>query len=274
MSNFNDLVKYLTQSVDDSAFWTSVMAGLLVMFVDFVLLVIGVSLAVSWWQKRQWERTRKSLAYILLNSTGSVMQNFRACLFEKDEMILLNAAIELHLQRLELSLSNINEQMTVHLPAALPPLTEKLSTITRDISVLRESVLAMRLYLGRLKWKIELYDGKGEQNKRIDPEQFIYDEDGAVHLRPGTARSDENFFFLFTTQMTYSTLELNKKVVKFFSLYSNGGRRYSTEQKMAKITLAYLEEERHKAIVEASKMKAEGLNLLLYAPIDEELNER
>lgn len=206
MSGFGDLTKYLVQLGNRESFWENVVAGLFVMLVDFVLLVVGVSLAASWWQKRQWEKTRKSLAYILLNSTCSVMQNFRTCLFEKDGKILLNSAIDLHLQRLELSLNNINQQMTVHLPTFFPQLTENISIITRDISILREHVFAMRLYLDRLGQKIKVYDSEADHNLDIDLKQFIYGEDGKANLGPDAPRSDENFLFLFVHQVSHLTL--------------------------------------------------------------------
>lgn len=271
MSGFGDLTKYLVQFVNHESFWENVVAGLFIMLVDFVLLVVGVSLAASWWQKRQWEKTRKSLAYILLNSTRSVMQNFRACLFEKDGKILLNSAIDLHLQRLELSLDNINQQMTVHLPAFLPPLTENLSIITRDISILREHVFAMRLYLDRLGQKIKLYDSQADQILDIDLKQFIYGEDGKAHLGPDAPRSDENFFFLFVNQVSHLTLDLSVRISEFFSLYSGDNRVSSTEDEIAKTNKKYIEDERLKAITEANKMRMEGVYFLQYAPTDQEL---
>jgi hypothetical protein len=272
MSVFGEFGKWA-----DTPFGTSVVAGLLVLVIDLFLTITGVGWITSWLEKRRWKKSRQMLACVLHGSMGNrvngAMKNFRAILFEKDGKTILNGSIELHLSRLELSLGNLNAQMLVHLPAALPPITEKLSEMTRDISILREHVLSCKLYLSNLHEKIKWYDSASSDLLGIDIKHFNRDKSG-VHLRPHAPLTDSNYLFMSIVQIYIVAIRLSASIVEFFLLHSDNLKNLTHEKSAAEQASSYLEVEMDKARLELSKIEESGIYLVRYAPTDLELDGR
>jgi hypothetical protein len=276
--SFAEVTNWLNHTVHDSAFWEDVASGLFVMVVEIFVTVIGVGLITSWLVKRQWEKSRQMLADVLLCSAGDhltgVMKNFRSFLFEKDSKLMFISSVELYLARLELSLRNLNEQMLVHLPAALPETTEKLSKMTNAIAVLREHLLAVSLYLNKLNSKIREYDPANPHSMMIDHMQFRFNKENDIFLHDHAPRSDENYLFMSLIKVSQLTVATSRSVIKFFDEYCGKSKDFLNEKSRSYQARSYLLTEIEKTELEEKRLRQNGLYLFRYTPTELELDCR
>jgi hypothetical protein len=250
--------------------------GVGILIFDILVTVFLVRLLLERHEQSKWEKTRQHLSYVLITSTCHVIRDYRACFVQHGGHIMLNAEIELHARRLDLAIRNLSEQITVHLPAFVPGISENLSLLVEKLSGLHESVLAMRLYLQSQARKLST-DIKPEdmQNYFVSPANFEADVDGRISLKDGAPQIEANYFVLWSLQVSERTVKVCEMVIQFSNIYNRGWKNLDVETKeKADSKQKYLEEESRLAIAEDALIKECGLYLLKYKPNINELAMR
>ncbi|MEE2732258.1 MAG: hypothetical protein VYA55_15675 [Pseudomonadota bacterium] len=189
------------------SFAENLTAGLVIMIVEIILVVGLLGVLVDYFQRRSWNRTRQALAYVLLGSMTRVFTHaLRALHVEADKVIVLNYQFELHLLKMEKALENFNEQVIVHLPALLPPISVNLSKITRKVSKLEEAVAALKYHFYNIEKSIDDSDmdnripNEDETQYWIRPECFE-EKLNRMHLKKEELPTEQKFLVLSLFEM-------------------------------------------------------------------------
>ena len=250
--------------------------GLGVLVFDILVTVFLVRLLLEWHEQSKWEKTRQHLSYVLITSTCHVIRDYRACLVQHDGKVMLNAEIELHIRRLDLAIRNLSEQITVHLPAFVPGISENLSLLVEKLSGLHESVLAMRFYLQSAERKLATDLAPEElQEYFVSPDNFEPDVDGRISLKDGYPQSEANYFVLWALQVSERTVKVCEIIIEFSNIYNKGWKNLDGEIKdKAASKQRYLEEESSLALEEETLIKEHGLYLVKYKTTLQDLAER
>jgi len=261
-------------SIIDQTFLSNIAAGAFVWLVDVILVVVILGWFLRCREERKWRKTRQGLAYVLLTGMNRVMQNFGSMLVKKDGKVVLNKDIGLHLLRLELALSNFNEQTIVHLPSLLPPLTEKLSDLTVKISGLEEVVIALKYHIARMGTSINTYDPGDPGAGRIDPAKFYRGEDDRLHLAADANKSDDHYLVLTVVQISERTRDLSTTIEGFVNSYANNWVDLDANLKTkATAKQEFLERGTEMAKSDEKLVENDGFYLVLYTPTAEDLGD-
>lgn len=264
-----------------TVFVANVAAGIAILLVEifivFIILTLCLGKYLDYLQKKRekatWNKTRQALAFAMLVSLRRVTKhsnNMVVVLDGEGGRIVLSNWPELHILKLETALANFNEQIIVHLPAFLPPISENFSEISREISDLQETAAALRYHLDILSKKnqIDNYDPDCPARSWVDKDLFECNGGGAMNLKKDAEPTDKNFFVMTLIEHYNRLLKLSDNIKKYVEYVEhNHGHWDGFDEKKVESANA-VRKEQEEDIKSAKDLKAQiqerGLYLVLY----------
>lgn len=193
------------------------------MLVEVLAVVIGLGKYLNYLDRKKWDATRVRLAQVLLSSMAKNSNNSVNLLVDEveEKYLVVNDEFERFLLNLQHGLSNFNEQTIVHLPAFLPPNSEKLSELSSKISSIEESAINLMYYYKKIKDEFQFFDKNNPQEKVVESNSFyvesrdieikLVNENGTVnktlvcsklmHLAEKADKNARNYFVMSLHQL-------------------------------------------------------------------------